>query len=514
MNEFTKKKEMRIALCKECNFDCFFCHSEGLDRTGREAVQPVEKILSLIERAIEVGFSDITFTGGEPLLRHKDIVTILDRIGRRNGNHPDITFVSNASFLPRPLIDSTKSYPGNIKFNVSLHSIDPEKFKEIVRVDTGIETVLGNIRELVAAGVKVKLNSVVLNGMNSGSGSIEAFLDRARKLEVTGVKFLELLVTPSNQNHYNYFYSDEAIRRDLLELGFSEQHSTLRTRLLSNHRYPDLTVEITRCSCKLGCANCSEHRDRQFDSQLRIHPCFVLSDKSFDTGEDKKTLIDVLKQVNSDIDRFAAIYGHDSPVLIPHEIYVESKKEVFFSSIKTSTECDIILSRFGYSPRKKRSFHLIFCLPAYPDKDWIECKKILKYGFDMHTPNKFEIIFSKEDHYIQDGILVSTTSYMSEKPEEITAYSIDEAKKYMEAFGYEVWFEKTFHIIDYMSHEKGVAISLDYSTTPINLKINYDAAVLKEVSMILKELGADAIMVPFPQWLKSRSESSIPFELN
>ncbi len=61
MSEFTKKKEMRIALCKECNFDCFFCHSEGLDREGHDSRQPMEEILSLIDRSRELGFTDITF---------------------------------------------------------------------------------------------------------------------------------------------------------------------------------------------------------------------------------------------------------------------------------------------------------------------------------------------------------------------------------------------------------------------------------------------------------------------
>jgi len=356
MTEVMKKKEMRIALCKECNFDCFFCHSEGLDRKGHDSRQPVEKILSLIDRSLELGFTDITFTGGEPLLRHKDIVRIFEQLGTRNYKLPDITIVSNASFLPRTMLDAAMNYPGNIKFNISLHSISPDRFKDIVRTGTDIETVLDNIRALVGARIKVKLNSVVLNGMNAGSEYFESFLNRACELGVAGVKFLELLVTPSNKNHYKYFYSDEAIRRDLQELRFTEQHSTLRTRLLSSPLYPGLPVEITRCTCKLGCANCSEHRDRQFDSLLRIHPCFVLSDKSFESGKDKESLIDALKHVNSDIDRYAALYGNDSPILIPHEVYVESKHEVFFSSKKSPEECDAVMCRLGYNARKKRSF--------------------------------------------------------------------------------------------------------------------------------------------------------------
>jgi molybdenum cofactor biosynthesis enzyme MoaA len=501
---------MRIALCKECNFDCFFCHSEGLDRTGGDSRQPVETILSLIDRATEIGFSDITFTGGEPLLRHKDLVRILDRIGSGNGMVPDMTVVSNASHVPPSVLDSARNYAGNIKFNVSLHSIHPERFREIVRVETAIGTVLENIRRIAAAGIRVKLNSVVLNGLNSGSRNLQAFLATARDLGAGGVKLLELLITPANHNHYNYFYSDEAIRRDLEELGFTEQESTLRTRLYASPAYPDLPVEITRCTCKLGCTNCSEHRDRQFDSLLRIHPCFVLSQKSFDPGEDRESLVAALEQVDSSIDRYAALYGNDSPVLVPHEVYVENKSEIFFTSTKTPDECDAIMNRLGYKARKKRSFHLIFCLPESADSEWEECRKVMKYGFDTHTPNKFEIIFSRDEYSVMNGHLVCTSSYMSEKPEEIPANDILQARQYIEAFGYHTWFEKSFHINDYMRHENGPAISIDHSTTPINLKMDVDTLKSEDASRLLEELDAEPVTMPFPQWLYRHRELKLP----
>lgn len=501
MNRLQSKNEMRIALCKDCNFDCFFCHSEGLDRKGRDLRQPVEKILSLIDRAAELGYGDFTLTGGEPLLRHKDIVRILKYLGNTRARTPDITIVSNASILPQTLVNAACDYPGNIKFNISLHSIDPDKFKEIIRVGTDIEVVLGNIRSLVKAGIKVKLNSVVLNGLNSGSKNIEAFLDRARELGVSGVKFLELLVTPSNHLHYKYFYSDEAIWRDLRELEFVEQHTTLRTRLLRSPRYPDLYAEITRCTCKLGCANCFEHRDSQFDSLLRVHPCFVLSEKSIDPGEDLAGLDAALKQVRSSIDRYAEHYGNDSPVLVPHEVYVQNSENMFFSSEKTWTECDQIMKQLGYKSRKKRSFHLIFCMPTLADKDWKECNKVMKYGYDIHTPNKFEIIFTSEERFHVDGHLLSRSSYMSERPIEIPAHDMEHAQEYVQAFGYKTWFEKTFHINDYIKQEGAPIISIDQSTDPVNIKLNAGSLSREDMAIIVRTLDAKPILIPFPQWL-------------
>jgi len=93
---------------------------------------------------------------------------------------------------------------------------------------------------------------------------------------------------------------------------------------------------------------------------------------------------------------------------------------------------------------------------------------------------------------------------MSNKPEEIPANDIENAKRYIQSFGYKTWFEKTFHINDYMKREAGPGISIDHSTTPTNLKIHMDSLYSEEASLLIRELGAEPITIPFPQWLKNQ----------
>ena len=64
------RKEMRYALTEKCNFKCLFCHNEGLGHEGRADVSN-EHIAEILEEAIQLGHTDITFTGGEPLLKNR-----------------------------------------------------------------------------------------------------------------------------------------------------------------------------------------------------------------------------------------------------------------------------------------------------------------------------------------------------------------------------------------------------------------------------------------------------------
>lgn len=499
-------REMRVALCKRCNFDCFFCHSEGLDRDGKDTPSPAADVLDLVHRAMALRFSDITFTGGEPLLRHRELSWILDQLARE-ASPPDITVVTNASVVSDAFVASARAYPGRLKLNVSLHSTDPDAFHRITRSTVPVERVLANIRRLTEAGLRVKLNTVVLNGLNSGQAAFRAHLDAARSLGVAAVKFLELLVTPANREHYGFFYSDEAIGRDLAPLGFSTQSSNLRTQVLTSTALPDLVVEITRCTCKLGCAHCAELRDRQFDSDLLFHPCFVLSHEGLDPGAGTESLEAALRRGDGRIAAYARIYGNDSPMLVPHETYVDATEEVFFETPLSPASCEDRLVACGIQPVKSRSYHLFYCLPQVPDADWLECRRVIKYGYDDHTPNRFEIIFTGEEHRLANGRLVSRRTYMTPRPVEIPAQVPQQADALMRAFGYVPWFARAFRVVDFSCEGSEATISVDTAGPQVNLKVTPTALQNPQVQEALRMVEATPILIPFTAWLAQAADT-------
>ncbi len=494
------KREIRVALCKRCNFDCFFCHAEGLDRRGAEPLRPVGDYFNLIRRTVALGYTDVTLTGGEPLIRGNDVEWLLEKLGETDST-PDITVVTNACFVTDSLIESAKAYPGNLKFNVSLHSVEPAVFRRIVRARTDVGQIIDNISRMVNAGIRVKLNMVVLNGVNSGHDVMRSYLERAGKMGVSGIKFIELLVTRDNRMHYRYFYSDEAIRRDLENLGFVEMSTNMRASTFASAGYPDMNVEITRCACKLGCIYCLDYRQRQFDSSLQYHPCFAQSTKGICIGNNVDDLQGALRKGDKSIAAFARLYGAESQMIVPREIFVDSRAEVFYETGITANDVESILVAHGYTPAKQRSFHLYFCLPREADPECAAYRKIIKYGYDLHTPNRFEIIMTREEHVQKQNALVTKRWYLTAKPEEIPGQTEKEAAAYMEAIGYLPWFNRRLEIVDYSRSPSGQVVSIDRAASPLNIKISATSLDDASVQNVLRQIGAKPIRIPFTQWL-------------
>lgn len=121
-------KSWRISLTENCNYACFFCHEEGLDMgKTRDNPKSREEIYKLIKYGIDNHYTDITFTGGEPLLKWKDIIYYLDRLEDEKFL-PDITIVTNGVCINDELLERVKRYKGKIKFNFSMHSLTKDKY--------------------------------------------------------------------------------------------------------------------------------------------------------------------------------------------------------------------------------------------------------------------------------------------------------------------------------------------------------------------------------------------------
>ena len=128
-------KSLRISLTEECNYKCFFCHGEGSKMSDKRKDKSREEIYSLIKKAIENNYTDITFTGGEPLIKSDDIVWYLNKLIEDN-LRPYITIVTNGYFVNDTLLNTIENYVGNhreiFKFNFSMHSLKDDIYLSIV----------------------------------------------------------------------------------------------------------------------------------------------------------------------------------------------------------------------------------------------------------------------------------------------------------------------------------------------------------------------------------------------
>ncbi|MFW6385085.1 MAG: GTP 3',8-cyclase MoaA [Halodesulfurarchaeum sp.] len=150
---------VRISLTDRCNFDCVYCHNEGLGDTRgpmapRDHEMRADDVIRFLEVAREFGVEKVKFTGGEPMLRED-----LEEIIRRTPSGMEASLTTNGTFLPGRAADLQAA--GLERVNISQDALDPDAFKAVTQ-SGAYERVLEGVEAAIDAGLSpVKLNMVV-----------------------------------------------------------------------------------------------------------------------------------------------------------------------------------------------------------------------------------------------------------------------------------------------------------------------------------------------------------------
>ena len=173
---------LRISLTSRCNLSCIYCHAEG--EKNPESEMSADEIIDIMEIATKFGIKSIKFTGGEPLIR-PDILKIIRAVPK--GIECSIT--TNGILLADMAAELKAA--GLRRVNVSLDSLNPETYKRITGCDR-LEDVLAGIDAALRADLTpVKLNMVVLAGINDNE--IDDFLDYVRGNRNLVLQLIELM---------------------------------------------------------------------------------------------------------------------------------------------------------------------------------------------------------------------------------------------------------------------------------------------------------------------------------
>jgi len=179
-------KKLRISLTDRCNFRCVYCMPEDAEFLPKSELLTADEIVRVAGLFAEMGADTIRLTGGEPLMR-PDVVEITRRLARLPGVHR-ISMTTNGFMLPHRAAELKAA--GLDGVNVSLDTLDPVRFAVLARRQY-LSHVLAGIQAAEAAGLTpVKINTVVMRGVNDGE--IVEFLRWARD---TGhvVRFIEFM---------------------------------------------------------------------------------------------------------------------------------------------------------------------------------------------------------------------------------------------------------------------------------------------------------------------------------
>lgn len=181
---------LRISLTELCNLRCTYCMpADGIQLSPKSSIMTYDEVFKIAKTFVDNGVTKIRLTGGEPLVR-RDAGVILKKLATLP---VELSITSNAVIIDR-FIDVLKAcHVKNI--NVSLDSLDAEKFKNITRRND-FEKVYSNTMLLIKEGFNVKLNAVLIKGFNDNE--IIDFIELTKALPIS-VRFIEFMPFDGNK---------------------------------------------------------------------------------------------------------------------------------------------------------------------------------------------------------------------------------------------------------------------------------------------------------------------------
>jgi len=154
---------LRVSVTDRCDLRCRYCMAEDMRFLPRDALLELDEIAVIAERFIARGVTKVRLTGGEPLVR-RGVIDLARRLGRQVGQGLDeLTLTTNGTRLADCASDLRAA--GIRRINVSLDSLDPDRFRHITR-HGDLSRVIEGIAAAKAAGLAIKINMVALKDLN------------------------------------------------------------------------------------------------------------------------------------------------------------------------------------------------------------------------------------------------------------------------------------------------------------------------------------------------------------
>lgn len=181
---------LRVSVTDRCDFRCVYCMAEHMTFLPKRELLTLEELDRLCSAFISKGVSRIRITGGEPLVR-KNILWLFRALSRhlKSGLLEELTLTTNASQLSK-YAEELKDC-GVKRINISLDTLDPEKFKKITRWGD-LKTVLEGISTAEETGLKIKLNTVALKGVNEDEITDLVSFAHSRKADISLIETMPL----------------------------------------------------------------------------------------------------------------------------------------------------------------------------------------------------------------------------------------------------------------------------------------------------------------------------------
>jgi cyclic pyranopterin phosphate synthase len=250
---------LRVSVTDRCDLRCFYCMSEDMTFLPKADLLTLEELDRLCSAFIAKGVKKLRLTGGEPLVR-RNVMSLMRSLSRHltSGALDELTMTTNATQLSRfagELADC-----GVRRINVSLDTLDPQKFRAITRWGD-LDKVLAGIAAARAAGLAVKINAVALKDMNEDE--IPALIDWAHG---NGMALTLIEVMPMGDIGAGRI--DQYLPLSLLRTRLAQRYTM--TDLDDNSGGPARYVRIHETGGKLGFITPMTHNFCEACNRVRI----------------------------------------------------------------------------------------------------------------------------------------------------------------------------------------------------------------------------------------------------
>ena len=201
---------VRISVTDRCDFRCVYCMDEEMQFVPRARLLSLEEIAVIARAFTELGVGKIRITGGEPLIR-RNIIKLFRDIGQLEGLN-ELVLTTNGSQLPK--LAGELRDAGVKRINISLDSLDHDKFRRLTRVGE-LDKVLAGIDAALETGFeKIKINSVILKNRNDDEVTDLVSFASERGMDISFIEEMPLGEIGEHDRAEAYYSSDE-IRSDL-----------------------------------------------------------------------------------------------------------------------------------------------------------------------------------------------------------------------------------------------------------------------------------------------------------
>ncbi|MEI8347671.1 MAG: radical SAM protein, partial [Pseudomonadota bacterium] len=197
---------LRLSLISKCNLNCWYCRPYEKSQEGDQSFPlNISEIKNLAKALGPLGIKKIRLTGGEPTLRN-DLAKIIQALAETN-YFEKIALSTNGlrlKTLARPLQSA-----GLHALNISVDSLDPQQYYQITGADR-LSDVLEGIDASLQTGIKtIKINAVLMKGINSES--LSSFLALIKKAPLS-VRFIEFMKTENNSSLFTRLHLSRCLR--------------------------------------------------------------------------------------------------------------------------------------------------------------------------------------------------------------------------------------------------------------------------------------------------------------